>query len=180
LSFRLTQQRAISIFDENYLTIFADAEPLGIAIPIFYLIIVLVALQFVLSRTSFGTAVYAVGGNKEAAQYAGIPVDRVKIGVFVLAGVLFGFASVLQTARIGTGFAESAPGLELDAIAAVVLGGTSFTGGRGMVAQTIVGVLLIGVLNNGLTLLNVGSYIQLIIKGTIIVLAVLIDRWTNQ
>jgi ribose transport system permease protein len=179
ISFAITQQRAISIFNDDYLLLFADAQPLGIAVSIWYTVVILAALHFMLTRTRFGAAIYAVGGNRQAARYSGLAVDRIKIGVFVLAGVLLGLAAVFQTARIGTGFAEGARNLELDAIAAVVIGGTSFTGGRGSVLQTVLGVLLIGILNNGLTLMNVDAYLQLVIKGIIIVAAVLFDRWSR-
>jgi ribose transport system permease protein len=176
----MTNSRAIAIFNEDYLLIFADAEPLGVTIALWYLVAIYLVLVVLLRYTRFGTSIYAVGGNREAARLSGIRTDRVKIGVFVLMGALLGIAAMLQTARLGTGFVEPPRNLELDAIAAVVLGGTAFTGGRGSLSKTVLGVVLIAVLNNGLTLLNVQSYYQLIIKGGIIVLALLLDRWLNQ
>ncbi|MEM6281195.1 MAG: ABC transporter permease [Chloroflexota bacterium] len=176
----LTNSRAIAIFNDNYFAIFADAEPLGIPVSLWYMVAIYLILIFILRYTRFGTSVYAVGGNRNAAELSGIYTDRVKIGVFVLMGVMVGVAAILQTARLGTGFVEPPRNLELDAIAAVVLGGTAFTGGRGSLSKTVLGVVLIAVLNNGLTLLNVQSYYQLIIKGGIIVLALLLDQWLNR
>lgn len=175
----ITDNRPVSFMDETYLNVFADASFLGIAINIWYVLILFGLLYLLLTRTAFGTSVYAVGGNVNAARMSGIPADRIKILVFVLAGALVGFAGILQGARLGS--AQVDPVLnELDAIAAVVLGGTSFSGGRGSLARTVLGVLLIGILNNGLALMNVDSYWQLVIKGVIVVGAVLLDRWTTR
>jgi ribose/xylose/arabinose/galactoside ABC-type transport system permease subunit len=179
LSLAITNAFAIPITNEAYLFAFQDARPLGIAVSVIYAVVLFAAMQFVLMRTRFGTSIYAVGGNARAARLSGIPVDRIKILVFVLAGTIIGFAAILQIARIGSASPEVARNLELDAIAAVVLGGTSLTGGRGSLVRTIFGVLLIGILNNGMNLLNIDSYFQFIIKGAIIVLAVLLDRWSR-
>jgi ribose/xylose/arabinose/galactoside ABC-type transport system permease subunit len=179
IAFAITNQRAISVSNEDFLYAFAGAEPLGIAVSVWYVAATLLALNFLLTRTSFGTHVYAVGGNMLAARLSGIPARRMKLLIFMLAGGLVGVGAILQTARVSTGFVDAGRNLELDAIAAVVLGGTSFTGGRGSLVRTVLGVLLIGILNNGLTLLNVQSYYQLVIKGAIIIIAVLLDRWTR-
>lgn len=177
IAYALTNARAISVTDDRFLDIFAKAAPLGVSATVWYAAAIFVGLHLLLTRTTFGAAVFAVGGNAEAARFAGIPIQRVKMHVFVLAGVLTGVTAILLTARLGTGFVEGARNLELDAIAAVVLGGTSFAGGRGSLVQTLFGALLIGILNNGLSLLNVESYYQLVIKGVIIIAAVLLDRW---
>jgi len=179
ISLAVTNSVAIPILNEDYLLVFQDARPLGIAVSVIYAVVLFAALHFVLTRTRFGTSIYAIGGNAMAARLSGIPVDRIKILVFVLAGTIIGFAAILQIARIGSASPEVARNLELDAIAAVVLGGTSLTGGRGSLVRTIFGVLLIGILNNGMNLLNIDSYFQFIIKGAIIILAVLIDRWSR-
>jgi ribose/xylose/arabinose/galactoside ABC-type transport system permease subunit len=179
IALAITNAVAIPILNEDYLVLFQDARPLGIAVSVIYAVVLFAALHFLLTRTRFGTSVYAVGGNAKAARLSGIGVRRVKIGVFALAGAIIGFAAILQIARLGSASPEVARNLELDAIAAVVLGGTSFTGGRGSLIRTIFGVLLIGILNNGMNLMNIDSYFQFIIKGAIIVLAVLLDRWTR-
>ena len=179
IAFAITNRTAVAVNNADFLTVFAQAQIAGIAIAVIYAALLFVLLHLLLTRTRFGTSVYAVGGNAQAARLSGIPVARVKILVFVLAGVLVGIAATLQTARLASAPVEAARNLELDAIAAVVLGGTSFTGGRGSLVRTILGAILIGVLNNGLQLTAVDSYVQLIIKGAIIVGAVLLDRWTR-
>jgi ribose transport system permease protein len=175
----ITDNTPVSAADEMFLNVFAGANFLGIAISIWYTLVVFVALYFLLTRTTFGMSVYGVGGNVNAARLSGIPTQGIKILVFVLAGVLVGAAGILQTARLGTAVIEPIANLELDAIAAVVLSGTSFSGGRGSIARTLLGVLLIGILNNGLALTNVDSYYQLMIKGVIVIVAVLLDRWAR-
>ncbi|MEM6427814.1 MAG: ABC transporter permease [Deinococcota bacterium] len=175
----VTNNIAISVTNPTFLRLFAQAEPLGISIAVWYVAVLFILLHTLLTRSRFGREIYAVGGNAKAARLSGIPADVIKLRAFTLAGVVVGIGALLQTARIGTGFVEGARNLELDAIAAVVLGGTSFTGGRGALWRTVLGALLIGILNNGLTLLNVLSYYQLIIKGGIVILAVLLDRWTH-
>lgn len=131
---------------------------------------------FILHFTRFGRYVYAVGGNELAAKVSGVNTDRVLIGVYALTGALAGLAGIVLSSRVMSGPPAAGAGYELDAIAAVVIGGTSLSGGIGSMAGTIVGVLIIGVMNNGLDMLNVSSYWQQIVKGLIIVLAVLLDK----
>lgn len=152
------------------------------AIPFPALIFFVVVLLgfFILHFTRFGRYVYAVGGNELAAKVSGVNTDRVLIGVYALAGALAGVAGVVQSSRIMSGPPATGAGYELDAIAAVVIGGTSLSGGIGSIVGTLVGVLIIGVMNNGLDLVNVSSYWQQIIKGLIIVLAVLLDKKSKQ
>ena len=145
---------------------------------IFFVVILLGV--FILHFTRFGRYVYAVGGNELAAKVSGINTDRVLIGVYALTGALAGVAGIVLSSRIMSGPPAAGAGYELDAIAAVVIGGTSLSGGVGSIAGTIVGVLIIGVMNNGLDLLNVSSYWQQIVKGLIIVLAVLLDKKSKQ
>lgn len=180
IAYAITNARAISVTNEDFLVAFAKAAPLGVGATVWYALATFVALHLLLTRTRFGASVYAVGGNARAAEYSGIDVRLTKIAVFALAGLLTGLTAILLTARLGTGFVEGARNLELDAIAAVVLGGTSFAGGRGSIVRTLLGALMIGILNNGLSLLNVGSYLQLVIKGAIVIVAVLLDRWVSD
>lgn len=149
---------------------------MGIQIPVLIVLVIFLISLFVLNKTVFGRYVYAVGGNEEAARASGINVHRIKLYVYILCGALAGVAGIIQTARIETGQPNIGVGYELDAIAAVVIGGTSLSGGTGRITGTIIGALIIGVINNGLDLLNVPSYYQQIIKGLIIVGALLIDR----
>ncbi|HEY3266398.1 MAG TPA: ABC transporter permease [Armatimonadota bacterium] len=132
--------------------------------------------EFTLRRTRFGRYVYAVGGNEEASRLSGVRVAAVKTWVYVMMGTLGGLCGVLQAARIGSGDPEAGAGFELNAIAAVVLGGASLMGGRGTALGTLVGVLVIGVLNNGLQQVGVSPYWQLVIKGLVILLAVVLDQ----
>ncbi|HTB85938.1 MAG TPA: hypothetical protein VK742_20000 [Candidatus Sulfotelmatobacter sp.] len=148
----------------------------GIPFPSLIFLGVILLGVFILHFTRFGRYVYAVGGNELAAKVSGVNTDRVLISVYAFAGALAGVAGIVLSSRIMSGPPATGTGYELDAIAAVVIGGTSLSGGIGSIAGTIVGVLIIGVMNNGLDLLNVTSYWQQIVKGVIIVLAVLLDK----
>ncbi|MGA0133068.1 MAG: ABC transporter permease [Opitutales bacterium] len=148
----------------------------GVPIPLLFFVTVAVAAWIFLRRFRLGRHVYAVGGNEQAARAAGISVARVKLFVYVLCGLMAGLAGVVLAARITTGQPNAGVAYELDAIAAVVIGGTSLSGGIGSVAGTVLGVILIGVINNGLDLMSVSSYYQQVVKGVIIVGAVWLDR----
>jgi len=148
----------------------------GIPIPAIILAVTALAAWWVLKYTRIGRHVYAVGGNENAARAAGIRVNRVKMFAYTVCGALTGLAGVMLAARITTGQPNAGIGYELDAIAAVVIGGTSLSGGVGTIGGTILGALLMGVISNGLDLLNVSPYYQQIVKGLIIVGAVWLDR----
>jgi len=165
------------ITSRAYLAAFGDGSVLGIPVLILYTVLVLGGMTFLLRSTLFGIQVYATGGNAEASRLAGVPVRRVRVAVLAIGGLLAGFAGILGTARVQTALPQLGVGIELDAIAAAVLGGTRFSGGRGTVVGTLLGAVLIGVINNGLTLLGVGSTFQNVIKGAVIILAVLLDRF---
>jgi len=158
----------------------AGQRPLGIPIPVIILIVVAVLAHIMLTSTRFGRYIYALGGNEQAARISGVNIDRVKISVYAISGLLAGLAGLVLSSRIGSGQPGLAVGYELDAIAAAVIGGTSLSGGIGTIWGTIVGALIIGVLNNGLDLLNVSAYWQTIVKGSIIVIAVIIDTRKNR
>jgi ribose transport system permease protein len=130
----------------------------------------------VLRHTVFGRNVYAVGSNSEAARLAGVRVTRVLIGVYAISGFLSALGGLVLTARLSSAQPTAGLGFELDAIAAVVVGGTSLAGGEGSILRTLIGALIIGVLNNGLNLLNVDPFIQPVVKGAVIVIAVGLDR----
>ncbi len=147
----------------------------GIPTPVVVMIVVYVIFWFLLERTRFGRHVYAVGGNIEAARLAGINTKRVLLLVYTIAGAAAGLAGIIFSARVLSAQPTAGTNYELDAIAAVVLGGTALAGGRGRVLGTLVGALIIGVLSNGLVLMNVPFFYQLIIKGVVIVLAVTLD-----
>ncbi|WP_206171189.1 ABC transporter permease [Trinickia terrae] len=147
-----------------------------IPIPVVLMLIMFGVFWFVLKKTVFGRHVCATGGNAESARLSGVKVDRVQLWVYSISGVMAALAGVVLTSRLNSAQPTAGTGYELDAIAAVVLGGTSLTGGRGWIFGTLVGALLIGVLNNGLNLLDVSSFYQQVVKGGVILLAVLIDR----
>lgn len=147
-----------------------------IPVPILLMAGVLLATRWFLARTRWGIYVYAVGGNAEAARLVGISLAGVQILVYVLAGLLSGLAGLVLAARLSSAQPNTGVGFELDAIAAVVLGGTSLMGGEGTIWGTTVGAFIIGILNNGFNLLNVSPFYQLIAKGVVIVLAVLADQ----
>jgi ribose transport system permease protein len=149
---------------------------LGIPVPVVFMIVVYAALYFVLKKTTFGRHTYAIGGNEEASRLSGIRVDRLKVWIYSLTGGLSALAGIILTSRLNSAQPTAGTAYELDAIAAVVLGGTSLSGGRGWIFGTLVGALIIGILNNGLNLLNVSSFYQQVIKGLVILLAVLLDR----
>lgn len=157
-----------------------QGDVLFIPVPIWILAIVAVTAHVALNYTRFGRHTYALGGNEQAARVSGISLNKVKVGIFTLAGLLAGLAGILLAARIGSGNPQLGTGIELDAITAAVIGGTSFNGGVGTIWGTIVGALIIGIINNGLDLLNVSPFMQQVVKGAIIVLAIIIDERKNR
>lgn len=148
----------------------------GIPVPIYILLIVVIISYFVLNNTRLGRYVYAVGGNEMAAEASGIKVHRIKLFAYVYSGILAALVGMILTARLNSASPVVGNGYELDAIAASVIGGTSMEGGRGKIIGVLVGALIIGTISNGLDILNVSSYWQQIVKGLIILAAVLIDR----
>nr|WP_026682691.1 ribose ABC transporter permease [Priestia megaterium] len=148
----------------------------GIPFPAIVMVIMFFLLYFILQQTVFGRQVYAVGGNEEASTLSGIKADRVKIWVYSLTGMLSVLAGIIITSRLNSAQPTAGSMYELDAIAAVVIGGTSLAGGRGRITGTLIGALIIGVIDNGLNLLHVSSFYQQIVKGVVILLAVILDR----
>ena len=146
-----------------------------IPLPVVYMIILIIVISFLLGKTKFGTYIYAIGGNREAARLSGVPIKKVEIAVFTISGVLSAFAGLVLCSRMYSGQPSVGSGYELDAIAACVLGGTSMSGGKGRISGTIFGAMVIGIISNGLNLIGVSSYWQLIVKGLIIACAVLLD-----
>lgn len=147
----------------------------GVPVPVIVMVTVYVIAWFILERTRYGRHIYAVGGNAEAAKLAGVRVKRVTTSVYVIAGACAGLAGVIFSARVISAQPTAGTGYELDAIAAVVLGGTSLAGGRGRIIGTLIGSVILGVLSTGLILMNVQFFTQLLIKGVVIILAVAID-----
>ena len=148
--------------------------------PIIIFIVILVVCHIFLSKMKFGRYIYAVGGNPKAAEASGVRVKHILMKVYILSGILTGIAGIVLASRTNSGQPAVGTGYETDAIAAAVIGGTSMTGGVGTVPGTLIGILIIGTLNNGLNLLDVSSYWQQIIKGLIILSAVCFDIMSKK
>ena len=148
--------------------------------PVVILIVVLLVTAIIMNRTKMGRHMYAVGGNPQAAKFSGVKVAKVKFFVHAFSGLMAGLAGIVLASRMYSGQPTAGEGAEMDAIAAVVVGGTSMSGGSGKIGGTIIGGLIIGVLNNGLNLLNVNSFWQYVVKGIVILLAVFIDYVRNK
>lgn len=154
----------------------ANGDVLGIPSSAFLLLAVMLALSHVLTRTRFGYHVLAVGGNAESARRAGINVASVRLICFLISGICAALAGIVLAGRLGTGYPLAGTGLELDAIVAVVLGGTALAGGRGSVIRSVAGVLVLAVLSNVLNLLEVTAFVQMLMKGLIVVAAILLNQ----
>ncbi len=174
-AFVLTEGRPVWELPDAF-ALLGGGRILGIPAPTIIMVLVFAVVHVILTYTRFGRYVYAVGGNAEAARLAGINTKRVLFQVYIVSGMLSAVSGILLASRMNSGQPNAGLMYELDVIAAVVVGGTSLTGGRGTVIGTLIGSILIGVLRNGLNLLNVGSYVQQIIVGAVILLAVLLDR----
>lgn len=179
LALIISKGRPISNLSETF-NFIGGGNILGIPFPIIILVLVFIICSILLNKTVFGRYIYAVGGNEQAAHAAGININRVKMAVYGISGLLAGLAGVLLTSRITTGQPNAGAGFELDAIAAAIIGGTSTTGGVGKISGTLIGALMIGVINNGLDLLNVSSYYQQVVMGIIIIGAVILDSWNMK
>ncbi len=153
---------------------------LGVPVPVILLAIVFLVSWWILNRSRFGRYIYAVGGNPHAANTSGINISRVRFSVYVISGGLAGLAGMVLSARTGSALPQAGISYELDAIAAVVIGGTSLSGGVGRITGTLIGALIIGVMNNGLDLMGIQSYYQQVLKGALIVGAVMLDQKRNQ
>lgn len=179
LAYVITGGYPVVLVSEKFKFIGAG-EIFGIPTPIYIMAFVYLIMFVVLKYTMFGRHVYAIGGNEEAAHLTGIKVNRTLINVYSISGLLAGISGVVMAGRLFSGQPMVGIAFELDAIAAVVLGGTSFVGGRGRIQGTIIGVLIVAVLTNGMTLLNVDYYWQQVVKGIVIVIAVLLDRLRSK
>ena len=176
LALLVTGTRPINIVDESYYRIFGEGYVLGVPVPIVWTIVVALAGIVLLHFSTFGRKIYATGGNATAARYTGINTRRVKTICLVIAGTLAGLAALVLTARSHAARPDAGAGIELDVIAAVILGGAALSGGRGTVIGALIGSLMIGILNNGLNLVGVDPSLQLAVKGLIIWFAVALGK----
>ena len=175
LTLQITQGNPIGVTDYDFQNI-GQARMGGVPVPVWIMLVVFVVFGLLLARTRYGRYVYATGDNPEAAKLSGIPVTRTKVLAFVISGALAALAGFIITARLSTAEPTAGTGLELEAIAAVIIGGTSLAGGRGDLIGTIVGALILGVIDNGMNLLDVSPFLQSVVKGLVILFAVLLDR----
>jgi ribose/xylose/arabinose/galactoside ABC-type transport system permease subunit len=160
----------------DWFSFFGAGSLFGIPFPVYVFAAVFVIMQFLMNFTGFGRAVYAVGGNPEAARLSGIDIYGVKTLTLAITGMLTAISGTLLASQIGSGVGTTATGMELEVIAATIIGGTSLFGGKGRVWGTLLGVIFLGCISNGMTLLNVNEYWQLVVSGAIIVGAVLLNQ----
>lgn len=149
----------------------------GIPFPVIIMFIVFIVLYVLLHKTAFGKSVYAIGGNEKAAYISGVKLNKVKIIIYSISGIMASISGLIITSRLSSAQPTAGASYEMDAIAAVVLGGTSLSGGKGRILGTLIGSLIIGVLNNGLNIIGVSAFWQQVVKGVVILIAVLIDRF---
>jgi ribose transport system permease protein/L-arabinose transport system permease protein len=180
IAFILTDGQSISIFNETY-RFMGVGTILGLQFPIWVLIATAILFQVFLAKTIVGRNVYALGGNPVVARFSGIKVNRYRIGIYVMSGLFAGVAGILLAARTGSGQPISgSQGLELEAITAAVLGGCALQGGKGTITGALLGVAIIGILNNGMILTSVPTFYQLLAKGSLLILAVIIAEYQQN
>lgn len=173
----LTDGKPITGLDETFIFQFMGRGYFfGIPFPIVIILVVFALLFVLLHKMSFGRKTFAIGGNEKALFIAGVKSNKIKIFVYSISGVLASLAGIILTSRLNSAQPTAGESYEMDAIASVVLGGTSMSGGKGRIFGTLIGALIIGTLNNGLNLLGVSTFYQQIVKGIVIIIAVLIDR----
>ncbi|MHB8062348.1 MAG: ABC transporter permease [Ruminiclostridium sp.] len=179
LAYIITDGRSVSSNDKVF-TSMGNGYLLGIPNPIYILVIIMIIVSVVLYKTKFGRRMYAIGGNPMAAKFTGIKIKSITVKVYVISALLASLAGIILASRMFSGQPTAGQGYESDAIAAAVLGGTSFTGGIGTIGGTFIGALVIGVLSNGLNLVHIPSYVQMVIKGIVIIIAVGFDIIKNK
>jgi ribose/xylose/arabinose/galactoside ABC-type transport system permease subunit len=179
LAFIASDGVALPASDRTFLN-FGSGKVFGIPNPLLVMAVVFAGVWLLLVATTIGRNIYAIGGNPDAARLAGIPLSKYNIGLYVASGLLAGLGSVVLTARLGSAQPLAAAGLELDAIAACVLGGIALSGGVGTVGGTVLGVLVLGTVNNGLAILQVDSFYQYLARGGVLVIAVAFDQYNTH
>lgn len=177
VSMLVTATKPVVIYTESYWHAFGDGKVFGfLPIAIFWTFIILVVMHIILTYTSLGRYIYATGGNKQAARFTGIKTDKTVIITFIIMGLLAAFAGIILSSRMHASRPGTGEGMELNVIAAVILGGTSLFGGKGTIIGALVGALVIGALNNGLIILGFSTHVQMLVRGLVIILAVLFAR----
>ena len=179
IAYIISQSKSFYNFSETYLSI-GQGYVGPVSVPVIITIIIALVMHFILSKTCFGRFIYAVGGNPETAHLAGINVGKIKIMAFGMAGILFGIASIVLTSRGGSASANIGPSVTFDAITACVLGGVSFIGGAGKVADAAAGCLVLGVLSNGMQMMGMSVNTQYVVKGVILLASIGYDTYQRQ
>jgi inositol transport system permease protein len=168
-----------NIYQIGDYTKFGQGETFGIPNPMIFLVVLLFATKYLLKHTVFGRSIYAIGGNEEAANASGIEVNKTKMKAFIINGIFVGIAGVIFMSRVNGGMPNGAVGYEFKALTAAVIGGTSFTGGVGTATGTLAGAFIVGFLDNIMVMVGVDSYLQQVVRGAIIALAVIYDIWAK-
>ncbi len=160
--------------------VFLGQGKIGVVpVPVITMLVIVLIVNFLLNNSYYGRYVYAIGGNEEAARLAGVSVNKIKVSLYSMSAFLAGIAGITLMARISSGSPQSGTGTEMDVVTAVVIGGVSINGGKGKISGAFFGALIIGVLSNGLTIMNIGEYYQQVVKGIVLILAVAFDTYTN-
>lgn len=180
LTYVITGARTIPTLPKAFSNYIGGLKIFGIPFLVIMMFIVFLVGYYVLRYTTFGRVLYAIGGNREATRLSGINVRRIECITFVVSGFLAAISGVIITSRLGAGVPNVGEALEMDAIASAVIGGASLSGGIGSISGTLLGILIIGVINNSINLLNVNPFWQNVVKGTVILLAVMIDTLKNR
>jgi rhamnose transport system permease protein len=175
----ISQARSVRGYPDWFFQL-GQGEVLGVPTQLWLLVAAILVAAVVLARTSFGRSLYAIGHNELAARFSGIPVDRYKLAIYTLSGFMAGLAGYIFVSRVSTTRSDMGTGLELDVIAAVVLGGTSIFGGTGSILGTVLGVILIQLLKNGLALTGVKGDATIVVIGTVLILSILITNWLRS
>lgn len=169
----------VRIDDRSFIAV-GTGYTLGIPNPVWYMAVILIIVYLILNRTKLGRHIYAIGGNEKAAEFSGIDVKNVRLFVYIFSGIMAAVAGIVLAARSYSGQPTAGTGAEMDAIEACVLGGCSMAGGYGFIGGTIIGALIIAIMNNGLNLMRIDSYWQMVAKGVIVLIAVYVDYVKNQ
>ena len=172
IALTVTKTQTVVVYDKSFPAFWGAREIIGVPVSILWVLVFFTLAKILYDSTVFGNHVKATGGNMTAARFSGVKTDRIIIKVLTLSGFLSSIAGLIMAARLASGRPEVGSGMELDAIAATILGGTSLFGGRGSIVNTLIGALIMGVISNGLIFLGLESSIQMIVKGAIIILAV--------
>ncbi|MEQ8697438.1 MAG: ABC transporter permease [Bauldia litoralis] len=175
----ISQARSVRGYPEWFFVL-GQGEVFGVPTQLWILLVAIIIFWIVLAKTTFGRSLYAIGFNEEAARFSGIPVDRIKLIIYSLSGTMAGLAGYIFVSRVSTTRSDMGTGLELDAIAAVVLGGTSIFGGVGTIAGTVIGFTLIQLLKNGLALSGVKGDATIVVIGTVLILSILVSNFLQR